>query len=344
MQVSKQSRKHNNTIAWLGTFLLLILIVGTSAWINQKAIERYWQQQHHQSSPLVQLEKYPLWKYGNEIYNDFTRALDTNKSNHIATKNDNNPNDTKVTTTTAPIATVTKQVITPKIKLESINHKSIAPPVPLSKHPDKVILTQGDFVVFVGDSMMQSLAPSVQKWLKKEYDINSINMGRHSTGLTNHKYFNWPQKVEQSLSQYKNLKLVVVMLGANDPWGITTRNGSISFRTKNWATAYSNRILRIINEAHRLNAKVIWIGLPYMRLKKYNKNISYINNVMQKTVKDKAIFIPIHNALSNKNSYSPLAQVNNKIVSVRAKDGIHLNHNGNAKVLELIKQNIIYIP
>ncbi len=251
------------------------------------------------------------------------------------------PIDSSVTVTAIPIdQPIAKPVVSSATVTATPISQPVTKPIGISKNKQKVMLKQEDFVVFLGDSMMLSLAPTVQKWLKKAHNINSINMGRHSTGLTNQSYFDWPKKAETSLPKYKNLKLVVVMLGANDPWGINIHHKKIPFGTDAWDTTYATRMQRIINAANQQGASVIWFGLPYMKLNKYNKKIEHINSVMQKTTTDKAIFIPLQQALGNNNAYSSTIKINDKWVSVRQKDGIHLNTQGNLILLNLLKKQI----
>ncbi len=201
----------------------------------------------------------------------------------------------------------------------------------------KVKLDADDYVVFLGDSMMQSFAPRMQRWLKKNYNIDSINMGRHSTGLTKQDYFDWPVKAESSLKKYKNLKLVVVFLGANDPWPIQ-RKRKLAFYSADWKKVYSHRMLRIVNAAHKQGAQVIWVGLPYMRIPKYSKKIVQIDELMKHTLKNKAIYVPIRSVLSGgKTVYRDRIKLGGKWRRVRQKDGIHMSDYGNATILNTIK-------
>ncbi len=210
-----------------------------------------------------------------------------------------------------------------------------------SQVSDKVVLSAGDNVLFVGDSMMQSFAPHMQKWLKNNYNINSLNMGRHSTGLTNQIYFDWPEKAESSFAEHGNLKLVVVMLGANDPWNIETKQRKIlTFKTPAWDEEYGNRMLRIVAAARQQNAQVIWIGLPYMRIKKYNKKIVYIDDLMKKTLENHAIYIPIRDLLSDKGAYQDTMNVSGQWVRLRHKDGIHLNTPAELLILDAVKPHL----
>lgn len=239
---------------------------------------------------------------------------------------------------TTQLPTTASTFVTASLK-KTQNQKENKPTVRRGNR--KITLKSGDNVMFIGDSMMQSFAPKMQKWLKKQHNINSINMGRHSTGLTNQNYFDWPKKAEASIKVKKNLKLVVVFLGANDAWNMKVSQKVLRFKSPQWVSAYSERMMRIVRAAQAKNAQVIWIGLPYMRSKKYSKKMVSLDNVMRQALKGKAIYIPIRNLLGGKKQqYRDSLKINGKWRRVRHKDGIHLNTQGELKVLEAIKPYI----
>ncbi|HCR6473330.1 TPA: DUF459 domain-containing protein, partial [Shigella flexneri] len=78
--------------------------------------------------------------------------------------------------------------------------------------PANIVLGQGDKVFFAGDSMMQGVAPFVERSLKKQYGIQSVNLSKQSTGLSYPKFFDWPNTIEQTLKQQTDIRLLVVFL------------------------------------------------------------------------------------------------------------------------------------
>ena len=46
---------------------------------------------------------------------------------------------------------------------------------------------------------MQGVAPFVQKHLKQEYGVQSVNLSKQSTGLSYPNFFDWPKTIEQTL-------------------------------------------------------------------------------------------------------------------------------------------------
>lgn len=209
---------------------------------------------------------------------------------------------------------------------------------------DKILLAAGDHVLFIGDSMMQSFAPHMQKWLKNEHHINSNNLGRHSTGLSNQQYYDWPLEAEKRIAATPQLKLVVVMMGANDPWNIETASKRVlNFKSPEWAAEYGARALRIVAAAKRQGAEVIWIGLPHMRLAKYNPKIRFLDDTLAQHLAGQVIYIRSHELLDGgSGKYRDSIEKDGKLIRVRHKDGIHLNAAGELLILEEVKKYISF--
>lgn len=63
-------------------------------------------------------------------------------------------------------------------------------------------IRSGDKVFFAGDSLMQGVAPFVQKSLKQQYGIESANLSKQSTGLSYPSFFDWPKTIEETLKKH----------------------------------------------------------------------------------------------------------------------------------------------
>ncbi|MDO4436232.1 MAG: DUF459 domain-containing protein [Cardiobacteriaceae bacterium] len=216
-----------------------------------------------------------------------------------------------------------------------------------SKPPVISPLGKGDRVVFMGDSMMQSLAPPIQRWLTQEHGISSTNLARHSTGLTNREYYDWPHEIEQWLREQNdpNIKLMVIQMGANDPWDIQDGKKVVKFQTPEWEAVYGGRMKSIIDSAHRRQIRVIWLGYPIMRSAKYDKKIRYLNDFVLKTAEASgATPFSVQTLISPKGSYQDSITVNGKMLRIRNKDGIHLSREGDAYLAEHLQKAIIPNP
>lgn len=73
----------------------------------------------------------------------------------------------------------------------------------------KIQLHRGDTIFYVGDSLMQGVAPHLQRLLYRQYGINGVNLSKQSTGLAYPGFYNWPDVVEETLSTHPQIRLVI---------------------------------------------------------------------------------------------------------------------------------------
>ena len=62
--------------------------------------------------------------------------------------------------------------------------------------------------------------------------------------------------------ELEDYSVVIVFLGANDPWDMTIQGRYIRFGSEPWATVYRERVARIINTAAQHRARLVWLGVP----------------------------------------------------------------------------------
>ncbi|WP_439257489.1 SGNH/GDSL hydrolase family protein [Lonepinella sp. BR2271] len=220
------------------------------------------------------------------------------------------------------------------------------PPVSEPIEDKMVYLKSGDKVFFAGDSLMQGVAPVVQRLLKDKYKINSVNLSKQSTGLSYPSFFDWPKTIEQTLAADKAIKLVVIFLGPNDPWDFPNPAKHyvyLKFKSPEWETVYKSRIERIIAAAKKHDVSIIWLGIPFMKANKLNTQTRYIDTLIKTTVGNRVIYLPTDNLLSQgKNGYVDSIKLDNKVVRVRTKDGIHFSIPGAKYLGDYVLQHIRY--
>ena len=68
--------------------------------------------------------------------------------------------------------------------------------------------------------------------------------------------------------------------------------------------------------------------------------MSYLDNLMRKNMRNRGIFIPTRNLVSDNGKYADIKYVNGKQVKVRNKDGIHLSFDGYKLVANEVKKYI----
>ena len=74
---------------------------------------------------------------------------------------------------------------------------------------------------------------------------------------------------------------------------------------------YRDRIGRILTAAEQHGARVIWMGLPYMRKAELNRQMAYLDEVMRSETAESALalFIPTKDLLSVTGAYSDKSPV-----------------------------------
>ena len=83
-------------------------------------------------------------------------------------------------------------------------------------------------MLIVGDSVGLDLGQPLVNTLAGFGDVTTYLDGHIDTGLTRPDYFNWPAELQVDLANDQP-KLVVVMIGANDPQRMVTPTGSLRF-------------------------------------------------------------------------------------------------------------------
>lgn len=163
-------------------------------------------------------------------------------------------------TTTAATATTTESVDTPD---DSQPGEPLpeATPEAIAAAQGPILLGAHDRILLVGDSLMQGLAPHLITNLKRKYNVESMDLSKHSTGLTYPAFFDWPATVEDAF-ELEDYTVVIVFLGANDPWDMTIHGRYTRFGSAPWRAVYRERVARIINTAAVHRARVVWLGVP----------------------------------------------------------------------------------
>lgn len=149
----------------------------------------------------------------------------------------------------------------PQSEPEALEPLPEATPEAIAAAQGPILLDADDRILLVGDSLMQGLAPHLITQLKRKYKVESMNLSKHSTGLTYPAFFDWPATVEDAF-ELEDYSVVIVFLGANDPWDMTIQGRYIRFGSEPWTRVYRERVARIINTAAQHRARLIWLGVP----------------------------------------------------------------------------------
>ncbi|OCG13448.1 GDSL-type esterase/lipase family protein [Gilliamella apicola] len=218
--------------------------------------------------------------------------------------------------------------------------------VSLVAEPIPIVLTQNDKVFFAGDSLMQGVAPYVKKMLFKQYKIESIDLSKRSTGLSYPKAFDWPKTINDKLSEDPSIKLLVVFLGANDPWDFPVKGYATNarFKSKLWEKQYRLRIASILEHVQKHSIQVLWLAPPCMRKQKLNDGMVYLNKLYQSELeKTQQHFLTTNELLGcSYEKFNSFVEKDKEKIKVRVDDGVHFTPSGQRILAKAIMEKIIF--
>ena len=320
--------------------LLFFLITATiSLWLMQNSVIAYYQQTYHSNSILTNLKQQTWWQTGshagetlNNGVSQLNQYIKSANLSIITAFNDNYAYTDSY-----------KAKLQQQLKLAQEQHR-LAQKKAAKENDMKAAftLTAADEVFFAGDSLMQGVAPHVQKWLSDVYGIKTINLSKQSTGLTYPSFFNWPQTIANTLDNNPHIKILVMFLGPNDPWDIPDpHNGSrfVSFASPQWESIYRNHIKTIMDSARQHQVTVLWLTPPSMRKQKLNEQMIYLRQITADEVSKNHGYVIDTRAMLGSNGdqfYDTVTQTDGKKIKTRSSDGIHFTVTGQ----KIIAQNI----
>lgn len=209
----------------------------------------------------------------------------------------------------------------------------------LTQTHSKITLKSGDEVLFIGDSIMQSIAMNARKIFARR-GVKVIDMSKHSTGLINKKYYDWQIASEQTLKNHKNIKLVVALFGANDSWGRTIAGKYRELNSTEWGEFYEKRVDEIFQIAKQNGVWLIWLGAPCMKNAEFSAKMVRLNEIFKTTSqRHNQNFIDLTEVVCQNGYITHINNEKNESVRVRANDGIHLSiEGGREAVIRMIDE------
>ncbi|EKY8777445.1 DUF459 domain-containing protein [Campylobacter upsaliensis] len=205
----------------------------------------------------------------------------------------------------------------------------------------KLEISLNEEFLLIGDSLMQGVAVALNKDLKK-LGLKVVDLSKQNTGLSYKSYFDWAKETTKTLQNNKNIKYLVVLLGANDPWDIKKGGIYHRFNSKSWLEIYTQRVDEILKIATEHNIKVLWYEIPPVKKEDLNKKLSILNQIYsQEILKNKGIFINTKLFFSKNDAYSAyIKDENNKSIKVRSDDGVHFTPSGAKEMSKLLLEYI----
>ncbi|ELJ3837368.1 DUF459 domain-containing protein [Campylobacter coli] len=205
----------------------------------------------------------------------------------------------------------------------------------------KLEVHKGDEFLFIGDSLMQGVAIALNRDLI-DLGLKANDLSKQNTGLSYKSYFDWAKATKEAFAKNPNIKYLVVLLGANDPWDIKKGGVYHRFSSDSWIDIYTYRVNEIINIAKQHHAKILWFEIPPVKKNELNEKIQILNKIYSEEIlKNKQIFINTKLFFSVNDEFSTyIKNENNKSIKMRTDDGIHFTSNGAKEMSKLLLQHI----
>ncbi|HEH4410082.1 TPA: DUF459 domain-containing protein [Campylobacter coli] len=205
----------------------------------------------------------------------------------------------------------------------------------------KLEVHKGDEFLFIGDSLMQGVAIALNRDLI-DLGLKANDLSKQNTGLSYKSYFDWAKATKEAFAKNPNIKYLVVLLGANDPWDIKKGGVYHRFGSDSWINIYTYRVNEIINIAKQHHAKILWFEIPPVKKNELNEKIQILNKIYSEEIlKNKQIFINTKLFFSVNDEFSTyIKNENNKSIKMRTDDGIHFTSNGAKEMSKLLLQHI----
>ncbi len=205
----------------------------------------------------------------------------------------------------------------------------------------KLEVHKGDEFLFIGDSLMQGVAIALNRDLI-DLGLKANDLSKQNTGLSYKSYFDWAKATKEAFAKNPNIKYLVVLVGANDPWDIKKGGVYHRFGSDSWIDIYTYRVNEIINIAKQHQAKILWFEVPPVKKDELNEKIQILNKIYSEEIlKNKQIFINTKLFFSVNDEFSTyIKNENNKSIKMRTDDGIHFTSNGAKEMSKLLLQHI----
>ena len=324
--------------------LVNILMLVVLVFFTQNSLIFYIEQRFHSSFGLDELLKDSAFSKGAEIFRAFGVFVDTS-ANVIFENNSqsadgavfeiNKQNDSDIMPFDDNIT------INIRASAQISDENASADTVMIEQSSDdKIVLKQGDSVLITGDSMMQYIGMIASQNYPK-LGLKVLDLSKQSTGLLYKKSHNWAQVIKNTLTQNQGIKLLVMLIGANDPWGRSINGKFYELNSSEWREFYARRVDEIYQIAKASNVKVLWLSLPCMQKTDYAKKIELLNEIYKSvSEQNRQIFINTSEYLCQNDNFLTHLNIDGKRSKIRQDDGIHISKIGSQILADEILKRI----
>lgn len=330
--------------------LVNILMLVVLVFFTQNSLIFYIEQRFHSSFGLDELLKGTEFSNGAEIFRAFGVFVDTSANvifennsqsadGAVFEVNKQNNSEANITNDIMPLDDNITINIRASAQIRDENASVDTATIEQSSG-DKIVLKRGDSVLITGDSMMQYIGMIASQNYPK-LGLKVLDLSKQSTGLLYKKSHNWAQVIKDTLAQNKDIKLLVMLIGANDPWGRSINGKFYELNSSEWREFYARRVDEIYKIAKDSNVKVLWLSLPCMQKTDYAKKIELLNEIYKSVSEQNGqFFINTSEYLCQNDNFLTHLNIDGKRSKIRQDDGIHISKIGSQILADEILKRI----
>lgn len=330
--------------------LVNILMLVVLVFFTQNSLIFYIEQRFHSSFGLDELLKGSTFSKGAEIFRAFGVFVDTSANvifdnnsqsadGAVFETNEQNNSEANITNDIMPLDDNITINIRASAQISDENASADTATIEQS-FGDKIVLKQGDSVLITGDSMMQYIGMIASQNYPK-LGLKVLDLSKQSTGLLYKKSHNWAQVIKDALAKNQDIKLLVMLIGANDPWGRSINGRFYEINSSEWREFYARRVDEIYKIAKASDVKVLWLSLPCMQKTDYAKKIELLNEIYKSaSEQNRQIFINTSEYLCQNDNFLIHLNINGKRSKIRQDDGIHISKAGSQILADEILKRI----
>jgi lysophospholipase L1-like esterase len=202
---------------------------------------------------------------------------------------------------------------------------ALAPLPPVEPGRPRVVALAGDSMMAVG------LSATLMRQAAGDKNLRIVKAFRSGTGLARPEVFNWMDEYPAMLGSERP-DVVIVAIGANDGQGFVVDSKVLPYGSPDWLRVYQDRLANYLAMVGATGARVVWIGLPPMRIPAYNEKMATINRIAYTVVSQSpqaAWWNPVSYVGDDQGNFREfLTLKNGQTMRLRSADGIHLSDEG----------------
>jgi hypothetical protein len=199
-------------------------------------------------------------------------------------------------------------------------------------------------VLMTGDSMIDSVATQAHRKLERKRDeVRIRHDGRPGEGISRSWRTNWVDYARTQMRKFRP-RATVVMLGANDGFPMLDDRGhEVACCRRAWIEAYARDVRRMMKTYTSRGRFVYWMTLPAPDAESRRKICLAVNLAIQRAVRrvDRARLLDMAELFTPGFRFRRKMKVDGKRVTVRERDGVHLNSTGAAHAVRSIRRAMV---